>query len=1024
MFKELKKGSYEEVEKNFIDYWENIDILKKSIDTRDKKWVFYDGPAFANGFPGLHHMVSKNLKDAICKYKTMQGYSIIRKVGWDTHGLPIENHVEKKLGFNSKKEIEAFGIEKFNQECRKSVRENEDAFIDLTHKMGQFIDTKNPYLTYKNEYIETEWWILKKFFDERLFYEGKKVLPYCPRCGTGLASHEVAQGYKEVSVDTVIVTMKKKDEDCYFLVWTTTPWTLLANVALCVNPDEMYVKVLSQGYKFILAKALVNKVLGDDYEILEEYTGKELEYVEYEQLIPELKVSKKAFYVTCDTYVTMEDGTGVVHMAPAFGEDDANVCKKYDLPILNPVGLDGKYSEGPWQGTLVFDADLDVIKYLKANDKLFKKQKMVHEYPHCWRCDSPLLYYAMPSYYIAVSKFKDKLVKANEKVNWYPEYVGTKRFGNWLESAKDWAVSRTRYWGTPIPYWKCSCGHSEMIGSIKELKERSVEEINDSLDLHKPYIDNIHLKCPVCGKEMQRIPDVLDCWFDSGSMPFAQYHYPFENKELFEHQFPADFICEGIDQTRGWFYTLLVISTFVKGCSPYKNVLVNDLLLDSEGKKMSKSRGNIVEPFTTMKEYGADTVRFYLPYVSPVWTPLKFNIEGLKEVYSKFFNPFKNTYTFFETYANIDKVDPREFIVEYDDLEEIDKWLLSKYNRLLKDVTSYYEEYDLNKVVKVLTSFVSDDLSNWYIRRNRDRFWGNKLDNSKKSVYQTTYQVLIGLTQMLAPISPYISEEIYQNLTGNESVHLSNFPEYDESLISEEIEERMDLARDLISLGRYVREEVKIKIRQPLSEMILDGKKEYIIKDLVNDLKEELNIKKVVFITNLSEYMNFEVKPNFKVCGPILGNKIKEFSEALKELTNDDIEKLENNEKVKTDDYEITTDMVDIRISSKDGFDIKMENNNFVIINTALNDDLIKEGIAREIVSKVQNLRKQKDFDVADRINMFYNGSKRLEEVLKDYEDYIKKETLSINFIKKDDLTEEFQLNDITGYLDVEKYQK
>ncbi len=1024
MFKELKKGSYEEVEKNFIDYWENIDILKKSIDTRDKKWVFYDGPAFANGFPGLHHMVSKNLKDAICKYKTMQGYSIIRKVGWDTHGLPIENHVEKKLGFNSKKEIEAFGIEKFNQECRKSVRENEDAFIDLTHKMGQFIDTKNPYLTYKNEYIETEWWILKKFFDERLFYEGKKVLPYCPRCGTGLASHEVAQGYKEVSVDTVIVTMKKKDEDCYFLVWTTTPWTLLANVALCVNPDEMYVKVLSQGYKFILAKALVNKVLGDDYEILEEYTGKELEYVEYEQLIPELKVSKKAFYVTCDTYVTMEDGTGVVHMAPAFGEDDANVCKKYDLPILNPVGLDGKYSEGPWQGTLVFDADLDVIKYLKANDKLFKKQKMVHEYPHCWRCDSPLLYYAMPSYYIAVSKFKDKLVKANEKVNWYPEYVGTKRFGNWLESAKDWAVSRTRYWGTPIPYWKCSCGHSEMIGSIKELKERSVEEINDSLDLHKPYIDNIHLKCPVCGKEMQRIPDVLDCWFDSGSMPFAQYHYPFENKDLFEHQFPADFICEGIDQTRGWFYTLLVISTFVKGCSPYKNVLVNDLLLDSEGKKMSKSRGNIVEPFTTMKEYGADTVRFYLPYVSPVWTPLKFNIEGLKEVYSKFFNPFKNIYTFFETYANIDKVDPREFIVEYDNLEEIDKWLLSKYNRLLKEVTSYYEKYDLNKVVKSLTSFVSDDLSNWYIRRNRDRFWGNKLDNSKKSVYQTTYQVLIGLTQMLAPISPYISEEIYQNLTGNESVHLSNFPKYDESLISIEIEERMDLARDLISLGRYVREEVKIKIRQPLSEMILDGKKEYIIKDLVNDLKEELNIKKVVFITNLSEYMNFEVKPNFKVCGPILGNKIKEFSEALKELTNDDIEKLENNEKVKTDDYEITTDMVDIRISSKDGFDIKMENNNFVIINTALNDDLIKEGIAREIVSKVQNLRKQKDFDVADRINMFYNGSKRLEEVLKDYEDYIKKETLSINFIKKDDLTEEFQLNDITGYLDVEKYQK
>ena len=790
-------------------------------------------------------MVAKNLKDIVCKYKTMNGYKVVRKIGWDTHGLPIENHVEKKMGFKTKKDIEAFGIENFNKECRKSVRENEAAFTDLTHKMGQFIDTENPYLTFKNDYIETEWWILKKFFDEGLFYEGTKVTPYCPRCGTGLASHEVAQGYKSVDVNTVIVPFKVKNKDEYFLVWTTTPWTLLANVALCVNPNEDYVKVSSQGYIFILAKALKDKVVGEEAEVIETFKGKDLENIEYEQLLPFINVEGKAFIVTCDDYVTMEDGTGIVHIAPAFGEDDSRVGKDYELAYVNPVGLDGTYKEGPWKGTLVFDADLEVIKYLKANDKLFKKQKITHDYPHCWRCDSPLIYYTMPSYYIAVSKFRDKLVEANSKVNWYPDYVGAKRFNNWLMNAKDWAISRTRYWGAPIPYFKCECGHSEMIGSIEELKEKATTKIGEDLDLHKPYIDNIHIKCPKCGKDMTRIPDVLDCWFDSGSMPFAQYHYPFENKELWEKQFPADFICEGIDQTRGWFYTLLVISTFVKGCAPYKNVLVNDLLLDAEGKKMSKSRGNIVEPLTTMKEYGADTERCYLPYVSPVWTPLKFDIGGLKEVYSKFFNPLKNTYSFFVTYANIDNIDIDMFDVSYDNLEEIDKWLISKYNKLLKEVTTYYEEYDLNKVARTLANFVSEDLSNWYIRRNRDRFWGSELDNSKKSVYQTTYNVLVGLSQIIAPLTPYISEEIYQNLTGEESVHLSSFPKYDENLIDEKLEEKMDLVRDLISIGRNAREEVKIKVRQPISEIILDKNYENIIGDLEALIKEELNVKNV-----------------------------------------------------------------------------------------------------------------------------------------------------------------------------------
>ena len=1026
-FKELSKESYANNEQKYVDYWKEINVLQKSIDKGKKHWVFYDGPAFANGFPGLHHMVAKNLKDIVCKYQTMKGYKVVRKIGWDTHGLPIENHVEKKLGFKSKKEIEEFGIENFNKECRKSVRENEDAFTDLTHKMGQFIDTDNPYLTYKNDYIETEWWILKKFFEEGLFYEGTKVTPYCPRCGTGLASHEVAQGYKSVDVNTVIVPFKLKNEDAYFLVWTTTPWTLMANVGLCVNPNEEYVKVESQGYKFILAKTLVDKVVGEEAKVLETYKGKDLEHTEYEQLLPFVDVKEKAFFVTSDEYVTMEDGTGIVHLAPAFGEDDARVGNIFGLPCINPVGLDGTYKEGPWKGTLVFDADLEIIKYLKENDKLFKKQKISHDYPHCWRCDSPLLYYTMPSYYIAVSKFSDKLVEANSKVNWYPDYVGTKRFNNWLMNAKDWAVSRTRYWGSPIPYFKCECGHAEMIGSIKELKERAIEKIADNFDLHKPYIDNVHLECPKCGKEMTRIPDVLDCWFDSGSMPFAQYHYPFENEELFENQFPADFICEGIDQTRGWFYTLLVISTFVKGCAPFKNVLVNDLLLDAEGKKMSKSRGNIVEPFTAMRENGADTVRFYLPYVSPVWTPLKFDISGLKEVYSKFFNPLKNTYSFFVTYANIDKIDTEMFDVKYEELEEIDRWLLSKYNALLKYVTMSYEEYDLNKVCRALTNFISEDLSNWYIRRNRDRFWQDKLDTSKKAVYQTTYQVLVGLSKMIAPIVPYISEEIYQNLTGEESVHLSDFPEYDEKLIDTKLEEKMDLVRNLISLGRNVREETKIKVRQPLRQILLDAKNRDVIGDLTSLIKEELNVKEIVYMEDLREYMNIEYKPNFKVAGKLFGKDMRDFTGYLANISKEDVELLESGNLTITlngTDYEVTGELVDKRISSKEGYNIAVENNNVIILNTELTCDLINEGLARETISKVQNLRKTNGFDIADRINIYYASDDEYSNNINDYLDFIKKETLAINIERVDELEDITDINEYKVGIKLERIEK
>ena len=1024
IFKELSKEKVSRVEDEINENWKKMDILDKCIEGRTKDFVFYDGPATANGMPGLHHMVAKFLKDAFCKYHTMKGERVLRKIGWDTHGLPVEVQVEKKLGFKDKTDIEKFGIKEFNEECRKTVWENEKAFADLTTKMGQFIDLENRYITYDNNYIETEWWILKKFFDEGLFYEGAKILPYCTRCGTGLASHEVAQGYKEISVDTVIVPMKKKDEEnTYFLVWTTTPWTLIANVALCVNPNEEYIKASSQGYNFIVAKKLANKVLGDDYETLETYKGSDLEYTEYEQLLPFLSVDKHAFYVTCDNYVTMEDGTGIVHLAPAFGADDANVGKKYGLPYLNPVGEDGCYTEGPWKGMRVFDADEVVIKYLKENDKLFKKQRMVHNYPHCWRCDTPLLYYSKPSFYLEVTKIKDKIIEANKTVHWFPEYVGEKRFGNWLENLNDWAISRSRYWGTPLPLWRCSCGHDEMIGSRKELAEKAIENIDESIELHRPYVDDVHIKCPECGGVMTRVKDVIDCWFDSGSMPFAQYHYPFENKELWKTQFPADFIAEGIDQTRGWFYSLMVISVFVTGKSPYKNVLVNELLLDKYGKKMHKSKGNSVEPFSLIEEYGADTIRWYLPYVSPVWTPIKFDEDGLKEVYSKFFNTLKNTYNFFALYANTDEVDARSLKVTYDDLEEIDKWLLSKYNKLVKYTTDAYEEYDLNKVVRSITDFVSEDLSNWYIRRNRRRFWAHDLDTSKKAVYKTTYDVLVGLTKLIAPVVPFISEEIYTALTNQESVHLARFPKCDDKLIDEKIEEKMDLVRDLISLGRNVREEAKIKVRQPISEAILDGKNKNIIGDLTELIKEELNVKEIKFADDLSIYMNYEVKPNFKVCGPLLGSSIKSFQGYVKNFNYGDIKNLEEGNEVKINldgkEITITYDMLDVRITSKEGFNSTHEGNNFIVLNTTLNKDLINEGIARELISKIQQLRKNKDFNIVDRINIYYSHNDEIEEAIEEYRDMIMKDTLAEQIDERNDLTEEFNINGIEVKLDV-----
>ena len=1025
-FEELSKKKTSEVEAELLKQWKETDILSKTIENRDgkKDFVFYDGPATANGMPGIHHMLAKFLKDTFCKYKTMQGYRVLRKIGWDTHGLPVEVQAEKELGFTSKNDIDEYGIKEFNQKCREVVWKNEVAFRDLTEKMGQFIDVDNAYITYNNDYIETEWWILKKIFDDGLFYEGHKILPFCTRCGTGLSSHEVAQGYKEIPVNSVIVPMKLVDEDAYFLVWTTTPWTLLANVALCVNPKEEYVKVESMGYKFILAKALLHQVLGDEVEVLETYKGTDLEYKKYEQLLPFLDV-QDAFYVTCADYVTMEDGTGIVHIAPAFGADDYEVGQKYGLPVVNPVGEDGKYTEGPWQGTFVMDADIEVIKYLKENDKLFKKIKMDHNYPHCWRCNTPLLYYSKPSWYIKTTAVKDKIIKENNKVNWYPDYVGEKRFGNWLENMIDWAVSRKRYWGTPIPLWRCECGHMEMIGSRKELVDKAIENIDETIDLHRPFVDDVHIKCPHCGKSMTRIEDVMDCWFDSGAMPFAQYHYPFENKELWENQFPASFICEGIDQTRGWFYSLLVISVLVTGKTPYKNVLVNDLLLDKYGKKMHKSRGNAIEPFTVMEKYGADTIRWYLPYVSPIWTPIKFDEDGLKDVYSKFISTLKNTYNFFAIYANTDDIDPRTFNVKYDKRPEIDKWLLSKYNKLVLNVTKYMDEYDLTNTVRAIQDFVSEDLSNWYIRRNRRRFWSSELDDDKRAVYNTTYEVLSGICKLIAPIVPYVSEEIYQKLTGEESVHLTDYPKANKKYINESIEERMDLVRNLISLGRNIREEVKIKVRQPLSEALIDGKNEELIADLVPLIEEELNVKNVLFINDLDNYMNFTVKPNFKEVGKVFGPKIKLFSEELLKLSTSDVTTLQNGSTITMtldgEEYEINNTMVDIRTSSKEGFDVATLNNDFIILNTELTKELILEGIAREMVSKVQNLRKTTGFEITDRIHVTYESDAEVEEAVNTHKDFIMNETLALTLTSAKLDEEVLDLNGHDTKIKVEK---
>ncbi len=1035
MFENLSDKPISEVQTSQADKWEQNNLLERCVAEREgsPSFVFYEGPPTANGKPGIHHVIARTLKDSVCRYKTMQGYKVRRKAGWDTHGLPVEIEVEKRLKMSGKQDIEKYGIKEFNQKCRESVFEYEGMWRDMTKRMGYMVDLDDPYITLDNNFIETGWWILKKFFDEGLIYEGHKILPYCPRCGTGLASHEVAQGYKEIKSTTITAKFKKKGTDNeYFLAWTTTPWTLASNVALAAGPEIDYIKAEKDGSVYYLAKALADRVLGEgSYTVLEQMKGKDLEYMEYEQLMPFLHTDKKAFFVTCADYVTTEDGTGLVHIAPAFGEDDYQVGRRYGLPVFNPVGEDGRYTDTPWAGRFVMEdgLDVDIIKYLAEEDKIFAKQKMEHNYPHCWRCGTPLIYYAKPSWYIEMTKLKDQLVENNNSVNWQPPFVGEGRFGNWLADVKDWAISRNRYWGTPIPIWRCECGHVECIGSREELVEKAQENIDTTIELHRPYVDDVHLTCPRCGKTMSRIPEVMDCWFDSGSMPFAQLHYPFENQDIFEENFPADFICEGIDQTRGWFYSLLAISTFITGRAPYKNVLVNDLILDKDGKKMSKSKGNTVDPFALFDKYGADVARWYLLYTSPAWTPTRFDEDGVQEIQSKYFGTLRNVYNFFVLYSNMEDVDISSLTVDPAGRPELDRWILSRFNRLVRNVTSDMDNYEHMKAVKQITEFVAEDLSNWYIRRARRRFYAEKLTDDKKAVFVTTYEMLKGVVLLSAPFAPFISDEIYTKLTGEESVHLAFFPKADEALIDEALEEKMELVRTIVALGRGEREKERIKVRQPLAEILVDSRYEPMIGDMVQLIKEELNVKNVVFESNMDTYMDYSLKPDFRKAGPVLGGRIKEFGSALaaadaKEM----IARLGREGKVVLElggeVTEIPEELVDVRVSAKEGFAVGTDKGVFVILDTQLTPELVSEGLARELVSKIQQMRKQKDFEMMDHIAVSVRCDARAKAAFDEYREYIMKETLAVSLDYTEDELEEFKLNGHETGIVVERVQK
>ena len=1014
MYKKVSTDmNFVEREKQVEKFWEDNQIFEKSMKVREgnPSYVFYDGPPTANGKPHIGHVETRVIKDMIPRYRTMKGYQVPRKAGWDTHGLPVELEVEKKLGLDGKDQIEKYGVEPFIEQCKESVWKYEGMWEDFSHTVGFWADMKNPYVTYHNDYIESEWWALKEIWKKGLLYEGHKIVPYCPRCGTPLSSHEVAQGYKDVKERSAVVRFKVKGEDAYILAWTTTPWTLPSNVALCVNPDEDYVKVTSKGYTYYMAAALVDTVLGEGAEVLEHYQGKDLEFKEYEPLFPyaEKRIgNKKAYYVVCDTYVTLTDGTGVVHIAPAFGEDDSKVGHRYDLPFVQLVNEKGEMTEEtPWAGTFCKKADMAVLQALEDKDLLFDAPLFEHSYPHCWRCDTPLIYYARETWFIRMTAVKEDLIRNNTTINWIPESIGKGRFGDWLENVQDWGLSRNRYWGTPLPVWQCECGHQDCIGSIEELKEKA-DNCPDDIELHRPYIDAVTIKCPKCGKEMHRVPEVIDCWFDSGSMPFAQHHYPFENKETFEKQFPAQFISEAVDQTRGWFYSLLAISTLLFNKAPYENVIVLGLVQDENGQKMSKSKGNAVDPFDALQTYGADAIRWYFYTSSAPWLPSRFAGKTVVEGQRKFMGTLWNTYAFFVLYANIDNFDATKYSLEYEKLAVMDKWLLSRLESTVKAVDDNLANYRIPEAAKALQSFV-DDMSNWYVRRSRERFWAKGMEQDKINAYMTLYTALVTVAKAAAPMIPFMTEDIYQNLVKSidasapESIHLCDFPEVHENWIDPKMEEDMADLLEIVVMGRAARNTANIKNRQPIGTMYV--KSEFQLSEFYKEIiEDELNVKEVVFKDDIADFISYSFKPQMRTVGPKYGKLLNKIKTVLSELDgNKAMAELKSTGELKLDidgqEIVLLEEDLLIDMAQMEGYVSESDHTITVVLDTNLTPELIEEGFVRELVSKIQTMRKEAGFEVMDKIRVYAKDNDKIVDIMKNHGDEIKSEVLAEDIV-------------------------
>ena len=1018
-------------------FWKKADIAKKAVDQRKDSdtFTFYDGPPTANGKPHIGHVLTRVIKDMLPRYQSMKGKYVLRKAGWDTHGLPVEIEVEKALGLNGKEQIEKYGIEPFIKKCRESVWKYKGMWEQFSDVVGFWADMDHPYITYENNYIESVWWALKQIWDKGLLYKGYRVVPYCPRCGTPLSSHEVAQGYKDVTERSAMVKFKVKDEDAFFLAWTTTPWTLPSNLGLCVNPDVDYVKIRVGDEVYYLAEALVDSVFDGvegEREVLTRMKGRDLEHREYEPLYDYAKgnLPKKAFYVMCDDYVTTEDGTGIVHIAPAFGEDDNRVCQKYDMPFVQYVNSKGEMTEETnWPGVFVKKADPLILKDLEQKGQLFKAPKFTHSYPHCWRCDTPLIYYARSSWFIKMTAVKDELVKNNDTVNWIPSSIGKGRFGNWLEHVQDWDVGRNRYWGTPLPVWECSCGHQHAIGSIEELKSMS-SNCPDDIELHRPYIDKVTIKCPKCGGEMHRVPEVIDCWFDSGSMPFAQWHYPFENKEIFENRFPADFISEAVDQTRGWFYSLIAISTILFHKSPYRNVIVLGHVQDKDGRKMSKSKGNAVDPMDALNQHGADAIRWYFYENSAPWLPNRFHDKAVQEGQRKFMGTLWNTYAFFVLYANIDNFDATKYELVDSDLTVMDRWVLSRLNSMVKEVDENLSSYKVTEAAKALEKFV-DELSNWYVRRSRQRFWAKGMEPDKIAAYMTLYTALVTFAKAAAPMIPFITESIYQNLVRSidkeapESIHLCDYPVVDEKYIDHELEEKMGTVLDIVVLGRAARNEANIKNRQPVKDLYVNAKTK--LDDFYTAIvASELNVKDVTFKDDMESYLNYSFKPDFKVLGPKAGKKIGEIKAVLAGLDGHKAkDELDSTHKLvvmlKDGEFELQPEDIEVTMAQTDGFMAERHNGVTIALSTKLTPELIEEGFVNEIVSKIQTMRKDNGFEVMDHITVYVDGNDKLADIVKRNEEHIRTITLAnvVVYGSTDGFSREWKINGETVTLAV-----